>query len=98
MMKLNWIVLTAVVAATLTNGCMAFKEVFGSSRQTSSSSVDDVPTWDNESVGRVDESANRIDEAADRSAAAADRADAIAARASIEADKTETRFHKSLHK
>lgn len=104
MMETKWIVVAAVTAATLTNGCMAFQEISGNGRGSSSSSNRSFPGGsDDEAFAesdrtRVDESTSRAADATTRAAAAADRAAAVAARASMEAEKTESGFHKSLHK
>lgn len=90
-MKTKWIVLAVVTAATLTSGCMAFKEIFGHSRTSSSSSSGDDGVL-------AESELTTVDDAASRSEAAANRAAAIADRASVEAERTESGFHKSLHK
>lgn len=90
-MNTKRIVLAAVTAAMLTNGCMAFQEVFGHSRGSSGSSV-----GGDEALAEND--LTSIDEAARRSEAAASRAAAIADRASMEAEETESGFHEGLRK
>lgn len=104
MMGTKWIVVAAVTAAMLTNGCMAFQELSGHSRSSRSvSSSRDYSGGDDGALpesddARTDEATRRAADATDRAAAAADRAAAVAARASTKAEKTESGFHKSLHK
>ena len=94
----KWIVVAAVTAATLTNGCMAFKEMSGDSHRSSSTRVasDDEALPESDRMSN-DDAPSRSD-AASRSEAAAAHAEAVAARASMKAQKTETGFHKSLNK
>lgn len=108
MMNTKWIVVAVVTAATLTNGCMAFKEISGNSRGSSSSGGDDAALAESDRTF-VDEAAGHSDvashpdvaspsDAAGRSEAAAARAEAVAARASMQAEKTESGFRKGLRK
>lgn len=104
-MTRKWIVVAAVTAATMANGCMAFQEISGSSRGSSSSrdsdsesyAESDRPSYD-EPVSRSADAADRSADATTRAAAAADRAAAVAARASRTAEQTETGFQKGLRK
>lgn len=108
-MNARWIVVAAATAATLTNGCMAFREMSGQGRESSgaccgssvsddSAIADTRQTSDDEAAGRSTVAAGDAADASDRAAAAADRAAAVAARASAEATKTETGFQKSMRK
>lgn len=109
-MKTKWILVAAVTAAMLTNGCMAFKELSGGSRGSSSdASLSSIESDDavlaesdrsssDEPASRAAAASSRMADASSRAAAAADRAAAVAERASMSAEKTETGFHKSLHK
>lgn len=110
-MKTKWIVVAAVTAATLTSGCMAFREISGqgggsSSRDSSDSMASDDEafvepddrTSIDEAVSRSADATDRSADATSRAAAAADRAAAVAARASMEAERTETGFQRGLRK
>lgn len=99
-MKTKWILVAAVTAAALTNGCMAFKEISGNSRESSSSDwsgSEDGTLAETDRTG-IDEAVSRSADATSRAAAAADRAAAVAARASTTAERTETGFQKGLRK